>query len=139
MVKAQAVRGGVLPCRGDSFGWMGRPVCLVRIMAKDYAKAFYKTKAWKNCRAGYIVSVGGLCERCLRNGLYVPGTMVHHKVHLTPQNIDDPTITLNWSNLELLCRDCHKDEHLDDMREGTNKHHGRKLRYRFNEYGQVII
>ena len=139
MIKAQAVSSWRSPLSGRLILKVGRLVCLVRDMAKDYAKAFYKTKAWKNCRAGYIASVGGLCERCLRNGLYVPGTMVHHKVHLTPLNIDDPSITLNWSNLELLCRDCHKDEHLDDMREGTNKHHGRKLRYRFNEYGQVII
>lgn len=108
-------------------------------MAKDYAKAFYKTKAWKNCRAGYIASVGGLCERCYRNGLIVPGIIVHHKQHLTADNIKDPTIALSWSNLELLCRDCHNDEHMDEMKAGTQRHHGRKLRYRIDEFGRVII
>ena len=106
---------------------------------KDYSAAFYSSKAWKETRRAYRKSVGGLCEICLKKGIYKPGEIVHHKIHLTPENVNDPAVTLNWSNLELLCRDCHKDEHLDDMREGTNKHHGRKLRYRFNEYGQVII
>lgn len=34
-------------------------------MAKEFAKSFYKSKAWKRCRAMYAASVGGLCERCL--------------------------------------------------------------------------
>lgn len=36
---------------------------------------------------------------------------MHHKKHLTPKNINDPEITLNWDNLELLCLDCHQKEH----------------------------
>lgn len=32
-----------------------------------------------------------------------PGAIVHHKEHLTPQNINDPDITLSEDNLELLC------------------------------------
>ena len=56
-------------------------------------------------------SVSGLCERCLARGLYVPGEIVHHKVHITPENITDENITLSFKNLELLCRDCHADEH----------------------------
>jgi len=36
---------------------------------------------------------------------------VHHKIHLTPHNIDDPNITLSEDNLELLCRECHAIEH----------------------------
>lgn len=33
---------------------------------------FYSTWAWRNCRALYIKSVGGLCERCLAKGLINP-------------------------------------------------------------------
>ena len=44
-----------------------------------------------------------------------PGEIVHHKTHLTPENIDDPTVTLNEDNLELLCRDCHGVEHTKDL------------------------
>lgn len=139
MVKAQAVRGGVLPCRGGTSLRCVALLYLVQIMAKDYAKAFYHSKAWHECREGYISYVGGLCERCLRNGLFVPGIIVHHKQHLTADNIKDPTIALSWSNLELLCRDCHNDEHMDEMKAGTQRHHGRKLRYRIDEFGRVII
>lgn len=72
---------------------------------------FYKTTAWQACRDAYVSYVGGLCEHCLKNGRIVPGEIVHHKIHLSPMNIDDPDITLNWDNLVLLCRECHGNEH----------------------------
>lgn len=75
-------------------------------MAKDYAKQFYKSTAWKKCRASYFAYRHGLCERC-RN----PGKIVHHKQYITPDSINDPDITLSFSNLELLCQDCHNREH----------------------------
>lgn len=37
--------------------------------------------------------------------------IVHHKTELTPENINDPEITLGWQNLELLCLECHNKEH----------------------------
>ena len=80
-------------------------------MAKDFAKAFYRSKEWRKCREAYIQSVNGLCERCLAKGKLVPGYIVHHKIHLTPENINNPEITLNWDNLEYLCHDCHNKEH----------------------------
>lgn len=36
--------------------------------------------------------------------------IVHHKIVLTPENINDPEVTLNWEYLELLCLDCHNRE-----------------------------
>lgn len=80
-------------------------------MAREFARDFYSSEAWNKCREGYRKSVGGLCERCLAKGLYVPGEIVHHKIHLTPQNVKQPDVSMNWSNLELLCRDCHAAEH----------------------------
>lgn len=80
-------------------------------MAKDYAKRFYKSKAWRECRVGYITSVDGLCERCLERGVYTPGYIVHHIKHITPNNINDPNITLNWDNLMYVCHDCHNRIH----------------------------
>ncbi|CAM3876118.1 HNH endonuclease [Cohnella lubricantis] len=73
---------------------------------KDLAKAFYKSKAWRLCRDAYFILRHGLCERC--GG---PGKIVHHKVWLTPQNINDPNVSLNHALLELLCQDCHNKEH----------------------------
>ena len=72
---------------------------------------FYNTQAWKKARNAYKKSVGGLCERCLRSGIIRAGEFVHHKIHLSVQNIDDPKITLGFDNMELLCRDCHAAEH----------------------------
>lgn len=88
---------------------------------------FYKTEQWKSTRDAYASSVGGLCEHCYRNGKIVPGEIVHHKVHLSPQNINDPDITLNWDNLVFLCRECHGKEH----RKNTK-------RYKIDALGRVI-
>lgn len=94
---------------------------------QSWAVAFYKSKSWKQCRAAYAQSVGGLCERCLARGVYKAGEIVHHKTWLTPDNITDPTVTLNWANLELVCRDCHAQEH-----------EARHRRYKVDPNGRVI-
>jgi 5-methylcytosine-specific restriction endonuclease McrA len=75
-------------------------------MAQEWAIKFYNSTAWEKCRSAYIQSVFGLCERCGELG-----DEVHHKIYLTPQNINDPEITLGWDNLELLCHECHTREH----------------------------
>ena len=79
-------------------------------MAQEWAKSFLHSKPWLRCRRGYIdhrISIdGGVCEVC-RNNL---GYIVHHKIRLTPENIHDPTISLNWEYLSYECKDCH-DQH----------------------------
>ena len=80
-------------------------------MAKEFSMRFYKSSLWRDCRNGYAAYKGHLCERCLRRGVLAFGEIVHHKTELTPENIDDPNITLNWDNLELLCRFCHAEVH----------------------------
>ncbi len=80
-------------------------------MAKDYAKAFYSSKAWLACRDGYISSVHALCERCLAKERHTPGYIVHHKIPITPENISNPEVTLNWDNLEYMCQECHNHTH----------------------------
>lgn len=94
-------------------------------MAKEYAKQFYNSKAWNKTRYSYIVSKGGLCERCGAGA-----KLVHHKIYITPQNINDYTVTLNHNNLELLCQDCHNNEHAS--RQPTVKG------LRFNDNGDII-
>ena len=80
-------------------------------MAKPFAKKFYSSKAWQDCRNEYARRRHYLCENCLRQGIYKPGEIVHHKIELDPINIDNPEIALNFDNLELLCRDCHAKAH----------------------------
>lgn len=79
-------------------------------MAKEFAKSFYDSAVWKKCRAAYIAERimidGGLCEKCHLQ----PGFIVHHKIMLTPDNINNPDITLNHTNLAYECKDCHDRE-----------------------------
>lgn len=90
---------------------------------KQFAEAFYKSKAWQNCRSSYLEAQGGLCEDCLARGIYRPAEIVHHIVPIDDSNINDPAVTLNWSNLRAVCRECHAVEHgarvrrytIDDM------------------------
>lgn len=93
----------IIPVRRGGYG---RPF----LCAMD-RETFYKSRRWRECRQAYAKSVGGLCERCLKKGLYVPGRIVHHKEYITDENFTDPNIILNWDNLELLCRSCHELEH----------------------------
>lgn len=39
------------------------------------------------------------------------GEEVHHKIPLTPNNINDVNVTLNPENLIYLCKECHNKEH----------------------------
>lgn len=111
------VRRHRVDCRGGG-GLTGRTM-------KDYAKGFYKSKAWKETRAAYARSVGGLCEVCLGKGLYRAGVIVHHREHINPENITDPRVLLAWHNLQLVCRDCHAALHKPERR------------YRVDDLGRV--
>lgn len=67
---------------------------------------FYKSKAWLVARNIKTNATQGKCERC-----GAVGEEVHHKIRLMVENVNDVYISLNQDNLELLCRDCHNDEH----------------------------
>ena len=96
-------------------------------MAREFAKPFYNSGAWRRCRAAFIaerVAIdGGLCQRCGQELGYI----VHHKIWLTPENIDNPDITLNHKNLEYVGLVCH-----NKIEEGEEA-----PRYRFTPEGQV--
>jgi hypothetical protein len=72
---------------------------------------FYMSHAWRKCRKTFLESRRGLCEICLSKGLIEPATEAHHKIRLTPENIDDPNISLNHDNLMALCEACHHEQH----------------------------
>ena len=103
-------------------------------MHEQFANTFYRSGAWRKCRAEFVKARGGLCERCLARGIINAGSremplQAHHKVKLTPENINDPTITLNWDNLELLCKECHDEEHPS----------GTPTRWTVDELGHVTL
>lgn len=98
---------------------------------REFARKLYSSKRWQKTRAAYKKSVGGLCERCWKNGVIKAGEIVHHKIPLTPENINDPNIALSFDNLELVCRDCHAEIH----EEVYERKRGR--RYTIDEFGRV--
>lgn len=93
-------------------------------MAQDYAKGFYNSPAWRRCQKGFMQSRNYICERC--GSL---ACLAHHIKHITPLNINDPKITMSWSNLMALCQDCHAVVHGGQAcAEGIS----------FNDKGQLI-
>ena len=92
---------------------------------KDYAEKFYKSKKWQKLRQYVWSRDRGLCQRCLKNGKITEGNTVHHIVEITPENINDESISLNPENLTTLCRDCHAAVHK------------REKRYTVDELGRV--
>lgn len=107
-------------------------------MAKEWTKGFYISKPWRLTREAYYSHQRGRCERCMeeyKQGSRKledinPGKIVHHKIELTPSNINNPKIALSFENLELLCDDHH------------NKHHKARPqgagRYTFGTDGKII-
>lgn len=98
------------------------------LFMKDFAKSFYKSKAWQSVREYVMTRDGRLCVDCLARGQYTPAEEVHHIQELTPENIRDPEVSLNPKNLVSLCRECHR------------KRHGAKaLPYEVDEFGRVSL
>ena len=94
-------------------------------MAKEYSKAFYNSKLWKNCRREVLRRDLYTCAYC-----HARASEVHHKIELTPANINDINISLNPDNLVSLCHDCHTKitQGVGDVVDG----------YVFSEDGQII-
>lgn len=79
-------------------------------MAQDFAKSFYNSKEWKKARELILIRDSYLCVLCGR-----PALDVHHKVHLSPDNIGNPMVSLHESNLISLCGNCHKQIHAGEQ------------------------
>lgn len=58
----------------------------------------------------------------------MPGVIVHHKEYINPANIHDARITLDVSNMEYLCEDCHNKEHKTKPND----------RYKFDAHGNLL-
>ena len=91
---------------------------------------FYHSTKWKKCRNAFYASKKGVCEVCGHAGY-----IVHHRIPLTEENVDIPNISLNFSNLELLCVDCHNTVHGDIDSGRTEK----PTIVEFDRMGNVII
>ncbi len=79
-------------------------------MARDFAKQFYNSSAWRKVRNVMISKSHGICSRC-GNVFNSRDLIVHHKIFLNEDNIDNPEVSLNQDNLEVLCWNCHNSIH----------------------------
>lgn len=95
----------------------------------EAVERFYTTRAWRKARAAVLSEHGGLCQNCLSKGLIEPAVHVHHKIPLTAENIGDPMIALDASNLIALCSDCHSEIHAK----------AKNRRYKVDKAGRVLI
>ena len=77
-------------------------------MAKEFSYKFYHSKEWQEIRQYVLSRAFYVCEMCHQSKKIL---IVHHKIFLTPDNIDNPLITLNPDLLQVLCIDCHNAIH----------------------------
>lgn len=70
---------------------------------------FYCSKEWKETRQLVYKRDCMVCNHCKRIVYKYP--QCHHKIPITPSNINDWNITHNLDNIELLCVPCHNNVH----------------------------
>ena len=87
---------------------------------------FYQSKAWKTVKNNIWLKQSCLCAIC-HKPVYVDGIsdyipkdkrrigIVHHKVWLNDDNVNNQEISLDESNLIGICKDCHEKEHHQDI------------------------
>ena len=103
-----------------------------------FAKPFYKSKAWQVARSFVWDRAHGLCERCLEHGEGKTADVVHHRIPLNAENVNDPKIALDPGNLIALCDECHTEVHQEL---GIGALNGRKIeepRVGFDSEGNVV-
>ena len=95
-------------------------------MSYGARKQFYNSKLWKDVKQSIWLKQNLLCGIC-NKPVYVDGLsewlpkdkrrtgIVHHKVWLDNQNINDDNITINEDNLIGVCKECHENIHHANM------------------------
>lgn len=108
-------------------------------MARDFSKAFYRTKAWQAARGITLRRDGFNCQMCGARA-----EEVHHIKELLPSRMADDNITLNPDNLISLCRDCHFKVHEQERSQSVIKSNRNRAEaqcrdgFMFDEGGNVI-
>lgn len=110
-------------------------------MSYGVRKDFYNSKVWKDVRKNVWLKQHLLCAICNRpvyvDGLsdYIPKEnrrtgIVHHKIYLNDTNVYDDSIALDENNLIGICKECHEEEHHQDI--------AKRKDYVFNDDGELI-
>lgn len=78
---------------------------------------FYKSREWLRFREVFIANMTDIiyghvyCSHCHKPILNPNDLIVHHKIELTDDNVNDYNICLNEDNAEIICFKCHNKEH----------------------------
>lgn len=101
---------------------------------RELLNEFYHSKQWRKVREIALKRDNYLCCRCSK-----PGDHVHHKIRLSPENVNDPAIALNLNNLETLCHSCHDQEHAGEHGRGRMKQENLPpYEYEFDKNGYLV-
>lgn len=110
-------------------------------MSYGAREEFYHSKAWKQVKKNVWLKQHLVCNRC-HKPVYVDGIsdwipkekrrtgIVHHKIYLNDINVYDDSIALDENNLEGICKECHEEEHHQDI--------AKRKEYIFNEDGELV-
>ncbi len=79
-------------------------------------QTFYASTKWITFRLNLILErskerEGVICEHCGKPITNPIDVHAHHKIELTPENVNDYNISLNPDNIELICHSCHDKKH----------------------------
>jgi 5-methylcytosine-specific restriction endonuclease McrA len=100
-------------------------------MAREFARAFYNSKEWKKVREAVLMRDKYLCRHCGK-----AAEEVHHIIHLSPDNIGNPAVTMDMGNLISLCKDCHFEEHRGEH--GKGREIKEQDEYEFDQNGMLV-
>ena|SRR5690625_1812278 len=98
----------------------------MRYKQKRVGDGVYHTQKWRKLRKLKYGIEHGICEWC-----NAPGDIVDHIEEITEENANDPEITFNLDNLQLLCLSCHN-------KKTFKKHFSIREGLRFDETGQLV-
>lgn len=77
----------------------------------DKLRKFYVSRPWRELSFKLKIERGGKCERTGEIFTDMSKLIGHHKIPLTEDNVDDPTIALNPDNVEIISFKEHNKEH----------------------------
>ena len=80
-------------------------------MIMDKLHKFYCSKAWRELSYNLKIARGGKCERTGEVFTDLSQLIAHHKIELNELNVDDPRISLNPDNIEIISHIEHNKEH----------------------------
>ena len=72
---------------------------------------FYTSSQWRKFRKYIIDKNGGICNRCGTIFTDTSKLEVHHINYLRDEDYKNPTKTLSEDNVEVVCHQCHNEEH----------------------------